>query len=390
MTGKERVLNALEHKEGDRVPTHKHAMASSVASEILGREVFVGSTSLFYEEAKAWLKGEKAHKEFEEKVWDDLIAITKYFEFDTISMPWRMMEKPTKQLDEYTFLYGEKNNDKSFNLWMPSWHVERFSPSSRTFGLIDSSDRYLQPEDIPRKVEQMEKDYASSHHPLTEEDFPGIKRLVDSFGDKLAVIGNVGMGMPITAPWLEAMLLRPEAIERYLDIQLARALESLKTQAKMGVKIFWGGADMASKSGPVYSPRLFHKFMLPRLQKVSELCDKLNVYHIFKSDGNLWPVAEDLFVKSSIHGYVEIEGDAGMNLERLKKEYGHLTLWGNLSTHLLRVGTVKEVIRETKNCIDKAAEGGGYVFSVSNAILYGTPPENVIAMYKTAKEYGKY
>lgn len=59
------------------------------------------------------------------------------------------------------------------------------------------------------------------------------------------------MGMPITAPWLEAMLLDPEAIEKYLDIQLARALESLKVQAKMGVRIFWGGADMASKSGPV-------------------------------------------------------------------------------------------------------------------------------------------
>jgi len=59
--------------------------------------------------------------------------------------------------------------------------------------------------------------------------------------------------------------------------------------------------------------------MLPRLQKVSELCNKLGVYHIFKSDGNLWPVAGDLFVKSGIHGYIEIEGDAGMDLGRLKK-----------------------------------------------------------------------
>jgi len=130
--------------------------------------------------------------------------------------------------------------------------------------------------------------------------------------------------------------------------------------------------------------------MLPRLQKVSELCNKLGVYHIFESDGNLWPVAGDLFVKSGIHGYIEIEGDAGMDLGWLKKEYGHLTLWGNLSTHLLRVGTIEEVIKETKNCIDKAAECGGYVFSISNAILHGTPPENVLAMYKTAKEYGKY
>lgn len=73
-----------------------------------------------------------------------------------------------------------------------------------------------------------------------------------------------------------------------------------------------------------------------------------------------------------------------------KRQYGHLTFYENLSCHLLREGTVKEMIQETKNCIDKAARGEGYIFGTSNAILHGTPPENVIAMYETVKEHGKY
>jgi len=382
MTGKERILCAFQHKEGDRVPIYEQAFASSVASEILGQKVFTGSTSLFYEESKAWLRGEEVHKEFEEKMWEDLITITKYFEFDAVSMPWRMRDKPTKQLDEYSFLYGDQNKGE--------WYIRRFDPLySRTFGVVDSWEKNLQPEDIPRVVERMEKNYVN-HRPLTEEDFPETKKLLDFFGDKLAVLGSAGMAIPYTSAWLEAILLYPEAIERYLDIQLAQLLESIKIQAKMGVKIFWGGGDMASKNGPFYSPQVFQKFMLPRWQKVAQLCNELNVYYLFRSDGNLWPVAEDLFRKSGLHGYGEIEGDAGMDLGKLKREYGHLTFYGNLSCHLLRQGTVKEVIQETKNCIDKAAKGGGYIFGTSNSILHGTPPENVIAMYETAKEYGKY
>ena len=45
---------------------------------------------------KAWLKGGKAHQEFEGKIWEDLIDIIKYFEFDTIGISWRLIEKPTK------------------------------------------------------------------------------------------------------------------------------------------------------------------------------------------------------------------------------------------------------------------------------------------------------
>ena len=86
----------------------------------------------------------------------------------------------------------------------------------------------------------------------------------------------------------------------------------------------------------------------------------------------------------------EIEGDAGMDLVRLKKEYGHLTFWGNVSCDILRRGTKADVINETKRCIDAAAKGGGYIFGTSNSVLSGTPPGNVIAMYETAREYGKY
>lgn len=381
ISGKERVLSAFQHREGDRVPIYEQAFASDVASEILGRKVYTGSTSLFYEEAKAWMQGEDAHKEFEEHIWEDLIAITRYFEFDCIAMPWRMREKPSKRMDEYSFLYGDQDGE--------NWAVYRFDPDSQTCGVVDSWENHLQPEDIPKIVEKMQDDHAN-HEPLTEASFRGRRRLLEAFGEELMVLGGGGLSIPCTPAWLEAILLYPEAIARLLDIQVANSLESIKVLAKMGIKIIWGGGDMASKKGPLYSPKTFHQFILPRLKKITRLCDQLGIYYLFRSDGNLWPVAEDLFKESGIHGYGEIEGDAGMDLGRLKKEYGYLTFWGNVSCDILRRGTKEDVIKEAKSCIDKAAKKGGYIFGSSNAILSGTPAENVIAVYETAREYGKY
>ena len=110
MTGKQRVILAFQHKQGDRIPVYEQAFASDVASEILGKKVYTGSTSLHYEEAKAWIQGENAHQDFVEKLWEDMIFLTKYFKFDAVDMPWRREEKPTKQIDEYTLFYGDESN----------------------------------------------------------------------------------------------------------------------------------------------------------------------------------------------------------------------------------------------------------------------------------------
>ena len=64
MTGRERILAAFQCGPTDRVPIFEQSVASDVASEILGRDAFTGTTYLHYQEAVAWMRGEKAHEEF--------------------------------------------------------------------------------------------------------------------------------------------------------------------------------------------------------------------------------------------------------------------------------------------------------------------------------------
>lgn len=58
---------------------------------------------------------------------------------------------------------------------------------------------------------------------------------------------------------------------------------------------------------------------------------------------------------------------------------------GNLSLRLLRNGSVEEVVYETKKIV-RAVRGYAHIFSTADAVLSGTPPENLVAFVRTARE----
>lgn len=61
---------------------------------------------------------------------------------------------------------------------------------------------------------------------------------------------------------------------------------------------------------------------------------------------------------------------------------------GGFPVYLLDYGTKEEVADEVKRLIDGCSEGGGFIFETSCGMDYAKP-ENVEAMIKTVKEYGK-
>lgn len=50
----------------------------------------------------------------------------------------------------------------------------------------------------------------------------------------------------------------------------------------------------------------------------------------------------------------------------------------------------KEVKEDVKRRIDIFSKGGGFVFNQIHNVLADVPPENVIAMFEAAYEYGGY
>lgn len=77
---------------------------------------------------------------------------------------------------------------------------------------------------------------------------------------------------------------------------------------------------------------------------------------------------------------------------RIKKDFGQdICLLGGHDTQLLLPsGTAEENIDGVKKLLREYAIGGGYVFAASINIQSDTPPENIIASFDAAFEYGKY
>ena len=60
---------------------------------------------------------------------------------------------------------------------------------------------------------------------------------------------------------------------------------------------------------------------------------------------------------------------------------------GNLNLHTLREGSVTDVARETREMVT-AVQGFRHIYSTADAVLPGTPPENLVAFVRTAREMG--
>ncbi|MDA0747648.1 MAG: hypothetical protein O2954_14090, partial [bacterium] len=85
-------------------------------------------------------------------------------------------------------------------------------------------------------------------------------------------------------------------------------------------------------------------------------------------------------------GYGEVDWEASMQMGAIREEYPDLVVWTNVSVDLLCRGTRDEVYAHSMQILEES-EGCGYFHGASNAILPGTPPENVWAMMEARNDF---
>lgn len=379
MTGRERVDLAFAHREPDRVPCYEQSIASDVSSAILGREAFTGTTMLHYQEAAAWMRGDDAHAEFERQLYDDILAITDALGLDLCHVPWRRPQKPAKQLDEWTFVYGDP--DGAHTIW-------RYNPEAKTYYHVQTAAAVetLNPDALEPGIARMEElDADAPPYEIPADDWH--LRMKRERPD-LQVTCPGGLSIPLQPVWLMACALRPDLIERYLDQLTGQAIRRAAAWAAQGFTIVWGGGDLADNSGPVYGPAVFRELVMPRVRRYTDALHELGMLYVYRTDGNLWPIADEFFIGTGSDGFGEIDYDAGMKLPELMARYGErITFWGDVPCgSLLHRGTPEQVREFVKRRLAECRGAGGWILGSSNSIVPGTPPENVVAMFETAQE----
>jgi uroporphyrinogen decarboxylase len=196
------------------------------------------------------------------------------------------------------------------------------------------------------------------------------------------------------AEWLEDLLLRPEFVtalaERITDLWLelnTRILEETKDY----IDLVSFGDDIATQRAPLMRPELYRTLIKPyhrRMAAAIKRFDKPILYHSCGAVSRLIPDLLDVGIDAL--NPVQVAA-GGMDTKRLKQEYGRdLAFWGGIDTqHVLPLGTPADVREEVKRWIEDLSENGGYVLCPVHNVQPEVPPENLIAMFEAAMEYGR-
>ena len=337
LSSEERVLRVLRRQEPDRVPHFEWVVDRKVRS--------------------ALCPGCNSYNEFAVRMGLDAVLADPNFSKKVVG--------PGQWLSEWGYVSQDTEEEHGIEVESPikTWEdYERYTPPD-----LHSPGRYS-------SIEKTLKDYPEK---------AVIVHLNDVFSLPRYWMGYENLLMAIAA--------EPELVTALVDLSVEVNLEMAKEVVSRGVKIVYTGDDYAGNLGPLMSPKHFRKLFYPGLCRVMGGFKELGLYVIKHTDGNLWPII-DMIVDSGIDCLDPIDPQAGMDLARVKAQYGQrIALKGNVDcAELMTFGTPDQVAEATREALRQGAPGGGFILSSSNSIHSAVKPENYQALLLTLHEFGRY
>lgn len=143
--------------------------------------------------------------------------------------------------------------------------------------------------------------------------------------------------------------------------------------------------DMAYKTAPMISPKMFQKFILPCYKKISSFLRKHGTdIIIVDSDGNLNELIP-LLLEAGINGILPLEVAAGMNPVALRKEYAHdLVMVGGIDKRALSKDK-KSIEKEVMAKVPYLIKEGGYLPDIDHIVPPNVPFKNYVYYVKLIK-----
>jgi uroporphyrinogen decarboxylase len=216
-----------------------------------------------------------------------------------------------------------------------------------------------------------------------------------------AIIGGGIFEQPARTMGLEnffvALVKEPAFAECMMDQITEIYIESCDNyleQVGEYLQVFTYWDDVSGQDGWLISPDIYRTMIKPKQRRLLEAIKrKTDAKVYYHGCGAVYDLIPDLIeLGFDILNPVQVSA-RGMDTKRLKEEYGQdMVFWGGGvdTQHVLPFGRAEEVADEVKRRIDDLAPGGGFVFAAVHNIQALVPPENIVTMFETAIEYGKY
>ncbi len=379
MSHRERVMKALNHEEPDRVPID------------LGGTTVTGIDLMAYVRLAEYLGFEEeagvADEPFSQRLRlvSPSEAVLQRFGSDFRAIPVSQTEViPEVRLSDLAYV----------DEWGVTWerpegghYMDKYHPFQEQEPSLADLEKYRWPEPRdPGRVRGM-KDKAVQLRKETD------CATVISFPYGILSLCQRLRGF---AEWLEDLILNPILAEAFLEhsVRLQTGMaEHMLEEVGDNVDVFMFPDDLGFQDRPYMRPQLYRDRVKPYHRRyVEAIKSKTNAKVLLHSDGAIAPLIPDL-IEIGIDAINPIQVSAkGMNARDLQAEYGKdMSFWGAIDTqHTLPFGTPEDIRKEVKERIQELGLGGGYVLGTVHNIQPEVPPENIVAMFDAAREYGRY
>ena len=201
---------------------------------------------------------------------------------------------------------------------------------------------------------------------------------------------EIACGLRGTEQFLMDMVTAPEMVHALMArvthlcrTALTRAVET----ADGAIDIVWSGSDVGMQTGMLFGPAQWRDLIKPYHRQLIEPFKGRGLKTRYHSDGSIEPIIEDL-IGMGLDLLDPIQPNTpGMDPENLAARFGgRIAFYGGVDTQgLLPYGTPQQIEQYVLHLIDTL--GPGYIAAASNAVQADAPVENILALYRTAREY---
>jgi uroporphyrinogen decarboxylase len=197
-----------------------------------------------------------------------------------------------------------------------------------------------------------------------------------------------------TKNFLMDLASRPDFAASLLD-RITTTIEGLLRLAmQAGGKWFdmveLPGDDYAANTNLMISPAMFRKFIQPCIARLVTAVkeNNSNVKVMLHSDGAITKLIPDI-IALGVDVLHPLEPLPATDIPAVKAEFGDkIAFLGGIDiSHAMR-SSREQVIADVQRCLTQLAPGGGYILAPSNHLQADVPPENVVTLFETAREFG--
>lgn len=343
MTKKERVLAAINHRQPDRVPKGELHIEADLANYLLERVY-----PLSYEH-------------FEREV-----AVRTLLQMDLVNVgewpEWEVgVAADGKKLIQTIYGQTYEASERSRHIIKPA--IEE----------IEDAYEYQKP-DIRKVSGEMIERYAK------ETDFFVFAQI----GGPVTQLDE----MFSMEDYMVYCLTNTEEMYAISEKVMEYEVEKAKLFLNKGADAIVIGDDVAFNSGIFLPPEIMRKNVFPFWKRaVKEIKAYKNVPVFLHSDGNIYSILDEV-VACGFDGVQSIQPSAGMDIKKIKEEYGDkLCLWGNIDLdYVMCFGSEQEVKTAVRETIQIANQNGGHILSTCNTMIASIPKENIMAMIEASEE----